>query len=294
MSFLALSCPLCFVVNPAVLPASCVVMLVILSTLFSIVYGLASQYADQGMPRYLYNDAVYLAEELSKLSEAWKERQDVTARARNMLRLGNDVKTMQNFANRSYANEMHVQRTVLQDLLGASQSVVQQEDAAAALEAGTRRIREMATLWEGILARSVWLQAVGSLVDALATRVIADVLDLPSIGQDEAYRIASLIAAATALDDLFLPSKLGAARASRDEASTTDQYAPNWPRLKYLGEVLQSDLGGIRRLWCEDRRSYYWNEDEVVDLIHASFEDNARTRQTIREIRSTPCPAVDL
>lgn len=244
--------------------------------------------------RYLYNDAMYIAEQLSKFSEAWKEREDLTPRARNMLRLDNDIKTLQNFANRSYANEMNIQRTVLQDLLGGSPGIMQQDEPEMAIESGTARIRYMATTWEKILARSVWSQAIGSLVDALANRIITDVLDMASIGQDEAYNIANLIVTTTSLDDLFLPSNLGGTKRTRNEMPTTDQYAPNWPRLKYLSEVLQSDLNGIRALWCEQKLSYYFTVDEVVDLIKASFEENPRTRQTIKEIQNTQYPAVDL
>ncbi|KAG6041598.1 hypothetical protein E4U41_003335 [Claviceps citrina] len=247
-----------------------------------------------GGSMYLYNDAMYMAEQLTKFSEAWKERENLMPRAKAMLRLENDIKTLQNFANRSYGNEMTMQRTVLQDLLGSSQSIVQQDDAAGAIEAGMARIRSMASTWEPILPRSVWSQAVGSLVDALANRIVTDVLDMSSIGQDEAYSIAHLIGTATTLDDLFLPSKLGGVEPVRDEVPTTEQYAPNWPRVKYLGEILQSDLNGIRALWWEQKLSYYFTAQEVVDLIRASFEDNPRTRQMIKEIEKTDYPAVDL
>lgn len=255
---------------------------------------LRSWYFDTNIYRYLYNDAMYVAEQLTKFSAAWKEREDLTPRARNMLRLDNDIKTLQNFANRSYANEMSIQRTVLQDLLGSAQSIVQQDEPESAIQSGTDRIRYMATTWEKILARSVWSQAIGSLVDALASRIIADVLDMSSIGQDEAYNIARLIVTTTSLDDLFLPSKLSGTKPTQNEVPTTDQYAPNWPRLKYLSEVLQSDLNGIRALWCEQKLSYYFTVDEVVELIKASFEDNPRTRQTIKDIQNTQYPAVDL
>ncbi|KAG6070796.1 hypothetical protein E4U16_006608 [Claviceps sp. LM84 group G4] len=242
---------------------------------------------------YLYNDAMYMAEQLTKFSEAWKEREDLPVRAKTMLRLDNDIKTLENFANRSYANEMTLQRTVLQDLLGSSQSIVQQDDAAGAIEAGIARIRSMASTWESIVPRSVWSQAIGSLVDALASRIVTDVLDLASIGQDEAYRIAHLIVTTTTLDTLFLPSKLAGSEPVRNEVPTTEQYAPHWPRLKYLGEILQSDLNGIRALWCEQKLSDYFTAQEVVDLIQASFEDNPRTRQMIREIEQAHYPAVD-
>ncbi|KAM0252783.1 hypothetical protein ACHAQJ_007571 [Trichoderma viride] len=242
--------------------------------------------SDAGGNMYLYNDAMYLAEKLSDFSLAWKQREELTPRARSMLRIDNDVRTLKSFANRSYANEMSLQKTILQDLLGGSQSLAQQDDKESSIEAGTARIRSVAATWEPILKRSVWSQAVGSLADSLASRLISDVLDMSSIGQDEAFNIAQLIASATELDDLFIPSKLAGTAAVADEVPTTAQYAPSWLRLKYLGEVLQSNLNEVKFLWCDSELSLYFTVDEVVDLIHASFEDNARTRETIKEINA--------
>jgi centromere/kinetochore protein ZW10 len=107
---------------------------------------------------------------------------------------------------------------------------------------------------------------------------------MSSIGQEEAFSIAQLIASATELDDLFIPSKLAGTAPVPDEMPTTAQYAPSWLRLKYLGEVLQSNLNEVKFLWCDSELSLYFTVDEVIDLIHASFEDNARTRGTIKEI----------
>ncbi|KAH7318194.1 hypothetical protein B0I35DRAFT_478725 [Stachybotrys elegans] len=245
---------------------------------------------DIGGRMFLYNDAMYLAERLSDFSTSWKQREDLTPRAKLMLRIDNDVKSLQGFANRSYAKEMNVQKTVLRDLIGGEQSIMEQGEPEASIEAGTARIRVMAAAWSPILARSVWSQAVGSLADALATKLITDVLEMPSIGQDEAYNIAKLIALATELDDLFLPSKLMGTPPAEDEIPATAQYAPNWLRLKYLSEFLQSNLNDVRFLWVESELSLYFSMDEVLDLIRASFEDNPRTRETIREIQSKPQP----
>ncbi|KAI9149538.1 Centromere/kinetochore protein [Paramyrothecium foliicola] len=250
---------------------------------------------DVGGNMFLYNDAMYLADKLSDFSATWKERDDLTTRAKAMLRLDHDIKSLRSFANRSYANEMNIQKTVLRDLIGGEQSIMQQDETEAAVESGTARIKSMAATWRPILARSVWSQAIGSLADALATKLITDVLDMPSIGQDEAYNIAKLIASATELDDLFLPSKLMSPTSpggGEDEVPTTAQYAPNWLRLKYLSEFLQSNLNEVKFLWLESELSLYFSVDEVVDLIRASFEDNARTREAIREIQAKPQPAI--
>ncbi|KAF4453039.1 Centromere/kinetochore protein zw10 like protein [Fusarium austroafricanum] len=247
----------------------------------------------EGGNMYLYNDAMYLAERLSEFADGWKKREDLTPRARNMLRIDNDIKSLQSFANRSYAHEMNIQKTILRDFLGGAQSLMQQDEMEACLELGTARIRAMASIWKPILARSVWTQALGSLADALATKLITDVLEMSSIGQDEAYNIAKLIATATELDDLFLPSALTGTPSIGDEVPQTAQYAPSWLRLKYLSEVLQSNLNEVRYLWFESELSLYFSSSEVIDLIEASFEANPRTRDTIREIQSKPTPLAE-
>lgn len=165
---------------------------------------------------------------------------------------------------------------------------MQQDDLEGAVEAGVERIRAMASTWEPILARSVWSQAVGSLIDSLATRIIGDVMDMSSIGQEESYSIASVIASATELDSLFLPSQLAGTEPVEDEIAVTTHYAPNWLRLKYLSEVLQSNLNDVRFLWCERELSLYFSMDEIIDLVHASFEDSPKRKDTLREIRANP------
>jgi protein transport protein DSL1/ZW10 len=118
-------------------------------------------------------------------------------------------------------------------------------------------------------------------------------MDLPSIGQDEAYNIAKLIASVEELDDLFLPDHPG--RLDKDgegavPVPVTAQFAGNWLRLKYLSEVLQSNLRDVRFLWVEGELSLYFTAEEVVDLVKVSFEDNVRTREVIREIRGNVRP----
>jgi centromere/kinetochore protein ZW10 len=176
-----------------------------------------------------------------------------------------------------------------------------QDDKKACVEAAVSRIRGMAITWDAILARAAWYQAVGTLVDAVSAKIIADVLDLAAISQDEAYSIADLIASATELDDLFLPQGTSKATKSHTfahgnepeepkELANTPKYAPSWMRLKYLSEVLQSNLRDVRYLWMDMGLSFCFSADEVVDLIKLSFEDNARTREVIKEITENPYP----
>lgn len=239
--------------------------------------------------RFLYNDTLYLAEKLSDFANAWKDRNDLSPQAQKMLRLDNDVKTLQSFAARAYSNEMTIQKTVLRDLLGGEQSLLQQDELDSCIDLAVARVRSLAAVWDGILARSAWYQAVGALVDALSLKIIADVMEAPGVSQDDAYNIAKLIATVTELDDLFVPTKHHQ-QSKEAEASQTMLYAPSWMRLKYLSEVLQSNLRDVRFLWMDSELSLFFTVGEVIDLINLSFEDNARTREVIREITANPHP----
>ncbi|KAI8960574.1 hypothetical protein F5Y11DRAFT_329475 [Daldinia sp. FL1419] len=239
---------------------------------------------------FLYNDATYLSERLLDLSKHWKDREDITPRAVTMLRLDNDIKALQSFATRAYSSEMSTQRTILRDLLGGSQNLLQQDglatsDLEAQVDSATGHVRALAATWSTILSKSAWSQAIGSLIDTIAAKLVSDVMDLAGIGQDEAYNIASLIARITELDDLFLPPG-----APKDAVPTTAEYASSWLRLKYLSEVLQSNLLDVRYLWMESELSLYFSVEEVVELIGLSFVDNARTREIVKEIEAHPHP----
>ncbi len=61
---------------------------------------------------------MYLAEKLAYFATEWKSREDLSSRAKLMLRIENDVKSMQAFAHRAYRDEMNTQKTVIRDLLG--------------------------------------------------------------------------------------------------------------------------------------------------------------------------------
>ncbi|GAP83964.1 putative centromere kinetochore protein zw10 like protein [Rosellinia necatrix] len=244
---------------------------------------------DAGGNMFLYNDATYLSEQLAEITNNWKSRDDLVPRAKSMLRLDNEVKALQSFATRAYSSEMTTCRTILRDLLGGSQSLLQDgldsSELQAQVDNALSHVRITATSWSKILSNSAWSQAVGSLVDTVASKVVADVMDLSGIGQDDAYNIANLIARITELDDLFLPPG-----ADKSAIPSTSEYASSWLRLKYLSEVLQSNLQDVKFLWMESELSLYFTVDEVIDLIGLSFVDNARTREVVREIQGRPHP----
>ncbi|KFZ07668.1 hypothetical protein V501_06228 [Pseudogymnoascus sp. VKM F-4519 (FW-2642)] len=242
---------------------------------------------------YCYNDAMHLSDLLKDFSATWSQRTDLGPRAKGKVRLDGEVQSLLKFSRAAYGREMSTQRTIITDLLGGAQSFLNQGDDAAtdqvAVESVVAHIRALAAEWRGILSESAWSQAVGALLSTVARKMIRDVTDLTVLGADEAFRVASLIALVTKLDDLFTPE--GADEDPENPpVPTTSHYAAFWLKLHFLSEVLQSNLRDLMFLWSKSDLSLYFGAEEVVDLIELSFETNRRTKEAIAEIRSEPFP----
>jgi centromere/kinetochore protein ZW10 len=122
--------------------------------------------------------------------------------------------------------------------------------------------------------------------------LINDVFDLTDMSVDEAERSATILSRVEQLDDLFIPKpeKSQQNGTEDDVIPHTSQIADKWMKMKFLSEVLQSNLKDVKFLWFESDLSIYFTAEEVVDLISLSFESNTAVRQAIREIRENPNP----
>jgi len=285
-----------------------------LPTLILAMYRAISPYyysLEPGGNMYLYNDAMWLSERFQQFLTEWKNREDIPPRAYNLVKLEPETKVLISFGKRAYTNELNAQRTIINDLLGGVQNFFQQDDQMhdsleEAIKVVLVHIRTQAALWEKILPYSAWASATGSLVNAVATKLITDVFDLSDIGVDEAERTATILSRVESLDDLFIPkpdpahsspsknknknSTNGTDPDSDPVVPLTSQFADKWMKMKFLSEVLQSNLKDVKFLWFESDLSLYFTVEEVVDLVHLSFEKNAAVRQAVREIRENPRP----
>lgn len=156
-------------------------------------------------------------------------------------------------------------------------------------------VHDQAEVWKTILPYSAWASATGSLVNTIAIRIIADVFDLSDISVDEAERIATVISRVETLDKLFLMQDILGKRVSSAEADvepipSTSKFADKWMKMKFLSEVLQSNLAEVKYLWFESDLSLYFSVDEVVEIVGLSFQRNKAVRDAIKEIREKPDP----
>lgn len=67
---------------------------------------------------------MWLAEQLRKLESEWKLREDLTPRAYEKVKFLKDTESLESFGKRGYAEEMRMQRTVINDLLGGESSYI--------------------------------------------------------------------------------------------------------------------------------------------------------------------------
>ncbi len=126
--------------------------------------------------------------------------------------------------------------------------------------------------------------------------------EIEDIGVDEAERLATLLARLEILDDLFLPKDPAenpniiekkdsmANEESKERVPLTAQFADKWMKMKFLGEVLQSNLREVRFLWFESDLSIYFSVEEVVELVRMSFRMSGEVKGVVREIRNNPDP----
>lgn len=237
----------------------------------------------QGGQMLLYNDSLYLAEQLQSFSEQ-----------HNTLRLKSDIASIEAFGRMAYGKEMHAQRTILTDLLDGCQSFANcseepfLSECENSISVTVGRLRDVHKEWAPILSRSALLQSIGSLLSTIIEKIIIDIEDLSDISDAESQKLAGFCNAVSKLEDLFLTD-----RGSKDNGEVSEpipmtaMYVPNWLKFQYLINILESSLADIKFLWNEGELKLEFSEEEVVDLIRALFADSDHRRRAITEIRRT-------
>lgn len=231
---------------------------------------------------YLYNDSMYLAEQIRKL-----------VAERQLSRLTPDIEGLERFGKLSYSKEMQTQRTIVTDLLDGSQGFAHCSEqpylgeCENAINATVDRIRDVYREWQSILSRSALLQAIGSLISTVINKVIIDIEDLSDISEAESQRLVSFCNKLSKLEDLFMPETT---TGDKEPVSMAAVYVRNWLKFQYLINILESSLADIKFLWTEGELPLEFSPDEVIELIEALFAESDHRRRAIAEIRRTSRP----
>ncbi|KAF4216739.1 hypothetical protein CNMCM8980_007267 [Aspergillus fumigatiaffinis] len=225
---------------------------------------------------YLYNDSLYLVEQLRTMVEEHK-----------LSRLSSDLDALEKFGKLAYSKEMQTQRTIVTDLLDGAQGFSQCSEqpflgeCENAISATVDRIRDVYKEWQPILSHSALLQSIGSLVASVINKIIIDIEDLGDISEAQSQRLVSFCNQVSQLEDLFMPGPTEGI----ERVPMTAVYVRNWLKFQYLINILESSLADIKFLWTEGELRLEFSADEVVDLIEALFAESDYRRKAIADIR---------
>jgi protein transport protein DSL1/ZW10 len=236
---------------------------------------------------YLYNDSLYLSEQLRSFLKHHQSRNSST---QAYLKVESDIQTLEIFGKRAYGKDMESKRTTLVDLIDGAQGFTSctQEPFAQqcdlAISSTIDFIRQIHRRWSTVLSRSALLQSIGSLLTTVTNKIIVDIEDMGDISEPESQRLVSFCKSITTLEDLFMPENWESLP-EEQQVPLTAVYTSTWLRFQYLSNILDSSLADIKYLWTDAELSREFAVNEVVDLIEALFADSEHRRRAIAEIR---------
>jgi centromere/kinetochore protein ZW10 len=243
----------------------------------------------------IYNDCQRLSDRLRIFLNEQIEKDSVSTlpqllrpSVRLKPKLEADIKAIDGFGKRAYGREMESQRQILRDHLEDAQgfqgctnvpfATVCDDAIATTID----RIGDVKRQWQNVLSHSALLQSLGSLVSTVLAKFITDVEDMSDIAEEESKKLYSYCVSLTTLAHHFQTADDNGE--VREMASI---YTPNWFKLQYLGEILNSNLADIKYFWTDGGLKLEMEGEEVVNLIEALFAPSDHRRRAIAEIRRT-------
>lgn len=245
---------------------------------------------------FLYNDSLYLAEQLRAFADHHARKQ-----ASSALGIAADIAGLETFGKTSYGKEMEAQRTIVRDLLDGAQGFAHCTEAPfaeaceLAISSTTERLAQLHAQWSDVLAPSALQQSLGSLLATVTNKILVDVEELADISEPESQRLVAFCQRIELLERLFLPTN---EREVADDADSEQKeqlaaraamaasvYTPGLLKFQWLSQILEGALADIKFWWTESELALAFAPDEVVDLIEALFADSDHRRKAIAEIR---------
>ena len=237
----------------------------------------------------LYNDCLWLAEHLDSLYHNVPEKQGSNKQELNIKVL---TTTLQSHGRRSYSKEMDSQRTIITDLLDGAQGFANctvhpfNQECDLAVDSTIKRLRHLHQEWKSVLSHSALVQAIGSLLSTVCSKMILDIEDLSDISEPQSQQLKRYFTQIASLEDIFTPeAPEGSSPEDGSSVPVTAAYVPSWFRFQYLGLILDGSMSDILDLWNEQDLSLEFKVEELIDLVKALFEDGPRRRSAILEIR---------
>ncbi|KAH9004741.1 hypothetical protein EDB86DRAFT_3062301 [Lactarius hatsudake] len=131
------------------------------------------------------------------------------------------------------------------------------------------QVRKVAKHWAGVLGKTKYFDALGSLVNFSLMRILGDILALPDITEVESHRLSELCRILHALEGLFIDDP---EQVRTSVLRSSSACVPAWLKFSYLSELLEASMTDISYLFDEGALIDYETE-ELVKLVRALFAD---------------------
>ncbi|KAH9066695.1 Centromere/kinetochore Zw10-domain-containing protein [Lactarius vividus] len=137
------------------------------------------------------------------------------------------------------------------------------------------QVRKVAKHWAGVLGKTKYFDALGSLVNFSLMRILGDILALPDITEVESHRLSELCRILHALEGLFIDDP--------EQPSFVVACVPAWLKFSYLSELLEASMTDISYLFDEGALIDYETE-ELVKLVRALFADKPQRANLVNKL----------
>jgi len=127
----------------------------------------------------------------------------------------------------------------------------------------------------GVLGKTKYFDALGTLVNFTLVRILGDILSLPDITEVESHRLSELCRILHSLEGLFIEDP--------EQPSFVVACVPAWLKFSYLSELLEASLADISYLFDEGALVDYETE-ELVKLVRALFADTPQRANMINKL----------
>ena len=171
--------------------------------------------------------------------------------------------------------------TYIRAALGSNEGVVEWTDAETALTAGLYHLRHLSQAWKSMLAHDVYSRTMGSLVDALFTLYVDQVLGAKDISVPACHFVSALFKdALRGIEELF-----GSPTTPDAGAKEAVQFCTLHHKFSSVGKFMNMSLADINMALPEGVFQSVTGS-ELARLVCAVFEDSDKRRKLLRLLES--------
>jgi len=193
----------------------------------------------------------------------------------------------------SFLQQLVRQRDQLQEYIKSASGFINVSDdsnyevADKAIKQALHHIRYLTNLWKEVLPNSVYLNAIGTLLNSVLVEILTNVTGLEDISADDATALHALCSVITEKSPEFFQQNPQADEQASTDVRLVHKNVPKWNKFKELLLVLDASLQDIVDRWSDSKGplAHEFSADEVKQMVRALFQNTDRRAAVLAKIR---------